>query len=362
MTAAPRSTPSSSGASLARSTTSAGPTSCSNLDVVRRILALTDRDDSLISYVTDRPGHDRRYSLSAARLEALGWSAQVHFDEGIERTVSWYRENESWWEPIRSGEYRDYYERQYGRTRGRPVSFRRLPTEIDGVVLVEPDVHGDERGFLVETYRAEAMSLVGIDVDFVQENHSRSSARVLRGLHLQRGQAKLVRCARGRIFDVAVDLRPGLPHLQALGGLRARRRRAPPALRPRRLRARLLRPLRSRLTSSIGSRATTTPSSRAASPGTTPRSRSTGRSRTRSSPIETGTLRPWRTWRLRVQAWGPVRAIPDGRCRPRLASSRPMSFRAVSRLRVVSRLSDGDRRNKTPNSACFENTPAHRDC
>jgi dTDP-4-dehydrorhamnose 3,5-epimerase len=91
------------------------------------------------------------------------------------------------------------------------VSFRRLPTEIDGVVFVEPDVHGDERGFLVETYRAEAMKLVGIDVDFVQENHSRSSARVLRGLHLQRGQAKLVRCARGRIFDVAVDLRPDSP-------------------------------------------------------------------------------------------------------------------------------------------------------
>jgi dTDP-4-dehydrorhamnose 3,5-epimerase len=91
------------------------------------------------------------------------------------------------------------------------VSFRRLPTEIEGVVLLEPDVHGDERGFLVETFRAEAMKRVGIDVDFVQENHSRSAARVLRGLHLQRGQAKLVRCARGRIFDVAVDLRPGSP-------------------------------------------------------------------------------------------------------------------------------------------------------
>jgi dTDP-4-dehydrorhamnose 3,5-epimerase len=91
------------------------------------------------------------------------------------------------------------------------VSFRRLPTEIDGVVLVEPDVHGDERGFFVETYRADAIRLAGIESDFVQENHSRSGARVLRGLHMQRGQAKLVRCARGRIFDVAVDLRPGSP-------------------------------------------------------------------------------------------------------------------------------------------------------
>jgi dTDP-glucose 4,6-dehydratase len=86
-----------------------------NIEVVRRILALTDRDESLIEYVKDRPGHDRRYSLSAARLEALGWRAAVGFDEGIERTVNWYRENEWWWEPIRSGEYREYYERQYGK-------------------------------------------------------------------------------------------------------------------------------------------------------------------------------------------------------------------------------------------------------
>ena len=92
-----------------------GPDELPNLAVVRRILALTDRDESLITYVADRPGHDRRYSLSAARLEALGWKAEVRFEEGIERTVTWYRENGWWWEPIRSGEYREYYERQYGK-------------------------------------------------------------------------------------------------------------------------------------------------------------------------------------------------------------------------------------------------------
>ena len=95
-----------------------GPDELPNLEVVRRILALTDRDESLISYITDRPGHDRRYSLSAGRLEALGWKAAVGFDEGIERTVAWYRENERWWAPIRSGEYREYYERQYGKALG----------------------------------------------------------------------------------------------------------------------------------------------------------------------------------------------------------------------------------------------------
>jgi dTDP-4-dehydrorhamnose 3,5-epimerase len=91
------------------------------------------------------------------------------------------------------------------------VSFRRLPTEIKEVALIEPTVHGDERGFFVETFRAAEMPGLGIEVDFVQDNHSRSAAKVLRGIHMQRGQAKLVRCPKGRVFDVAVDLRPGSP-------------------------------------------------------------------------------------------------------------------------------------------------------
>jgi dTDP-4-dehydrorhamnose 3,5-epimerase len=91
------------------------------------------------------------------------------------------------------------------------VNFRRLPTEIEGVVLIEPTVHGDERGFLLETFRDSEMHILGIEVDFVQDNQSRSDAKVLRGIHMQRGQAKLVRCPRGRIFDVAVDLRPVSP-------------------------------------------------------------------------------------------------------------------------------------------------------
>ena len=83
---------------------------------MERILELTGRDRSLIEHVEDRKGHDRRYSLSSDKVKALGWEAQVGFDEGLERTVAWYRENEWWWQPIRSGEYREYYERQYGRS------------------------------------------------------------------------------------------------------------------------------------------------------------------------------------------------------------------------------------------------------
>jgi dTDP-glucose 4,6-dehydratase len=93
-----------------------GPDECENIEVVRRILELTGADDSLIEHVTDRPGHDRRYSLSSAKLgEEVGWTASVRFEDGLRRTVDWYRENESWWGPIRSGEYREYYERHYGR-------------------------------------------------------------------------------------------------------------------------------------------------------------------------------------------------------------------------------------------------------
>jgi dTDP-4-dehydrorhamnose 3,5-epimerase len=89
----------------------------------------------------------------------------------------------------------------------------RLPTKLEGLVLLEPAVHGDERGFMVETFRRDAWADLGVDAEFVQHNHSRSSKGTLRGLHFQTepGQAKLVRCARGAILDVAVDLRRGSP-------------------------------------------------------------------------------------------------------------------------------------------------------
>jgi dTDP-glucose 4,6-dehydratase len=92
-----------------------GPDEAANLDVVRRIVDLTGADPGLIEHVTDRPGHDRRYSLSSDKVRALGWEPRVNFAEGLERTVAWYRDNREWWEPIRSGDYRAYYERQYGR-------------------------------------------------------------------------------------------------------------------------------------------------------------------------------------------------------------------------------------------------------
>jgi dTDP-4-dehydrorhamnose 3,5-epimerase len=89
----------------------------------------------------------------------------------------------------------------------------RLPTKLDGIVLIEPTVHGDERGFMLESFSRERWRELGVDVEFVQHNHSRSRKGTLRGIHFQTepGQAKLVRCARGEILDVAVDLRRDSP-------------------------------------------------------------------------------------------------------------------------------------------------------
>ncbi len=93
-----------------------GPDEEANITVVRRIVELAGASESQIEHVGDRPGHDRRYSLSSEKVRALGWAPRVRFSEGLEQTVAWYRENGWWWEPIRSGEYRRYYERQYGRS------------------------------------------------------------------------------------------------------------------------------------------------------------------------------------------------------------------------------------------------------
>lgn len=93
-----------------------------------------------------------------------------------------------------------------------PFEFKRL--EIEDIILVEPKVFGDNRGFFMEAYKKSEFYKNGIIVDFVQDNHSKSSKGVLRGLHYQakpHGQAKLVRCPKGKVFDVAVDIRPNSP-------------------------------------------------------------------------------------------------------------------------------------------------------
>ncbi len=91
-----------------------------NIDVIRQMLAILGKPESLIRHVTDRPGHDRRYALDNTKISQLGWRRSMTFEQALERTVRWYVENEWWWRKIKSGEFREYYEKQYGeRLRGQ---------------------------------------------------------------------------------------------------------------------------------------------------------------------------------------------------------------------------------------------------
>ncbi|MBI2432372.1 MAG: dTDP-glucose 4,6-dehydratase [Candidatus Hydrogenedentes bacterium] len=92
----------------------AGGNERENITLTRKILALTGKDESLIKLVADRPGHDRRYSIDAGKLRGLGWRSEMDWDQGVTETVHWYQENEWWWRKIKSGEFREYYQRQYG--------------------------------------------------------------------------------------------------------------------------------------------------------------------------------------------------------------------------------------------------------
>jgi dTDP-glucose 4,6-dehydratase len=84
-----------------------------NIDMAREILALLGKPESLLTYVPDRAGHDRRYALDTSKLQALGWRSRHTFDQALELTVRWFVENQDWWRPIKSGEYLEYYRKQY---------------------------------------------------------------------------------------------------------------------------------------------------------------------------------------------------------------------------------------------------------
>ena len=89
-----------------------------NLEIVRAILRALDKPESLIEYVTDRPGHDRRYAIDAGKMERdLGWTPRFTFEEALPRTISWYREHGDWLARVREGAYRAYYDTQYGASK-----------------------------------------------------------------------------------------------------------------------------------------------------------------------------------------------------------------------------------------------------
>jgi len=90
----------------------------SNVDVVRKIIGCMKKDESVIEFVKDRPGHDRRYAIDWTKIQKeLGWKPLYSFDDWLQKTVQWYETHVEWWKRIKSGTYATYYERQYGGAR-----------------------------------------------------------------------------------------------------------------------------------------------------------------------------------------------------------------------------------------------------
>jgi len=84
-----------------------------NSEITGLILEQLDKGSEMIEYIKDRPGHDLRYALNARKLEKLGWQTEFDFERAIKETVRWYKQNDWWWRPLKSGEYLEYYKKQY---------------------------------------------------------------------------------------------------------------------------------------------------------------------------------------------------------------------------------------------------------
>ena len=189
-----------------------GPDECENIEVIKRVIELTGKDESLIEYVADRPGHDRRYSLSSAKLKratGLGGPGPLRRGAGEDRCLVPRQRGLVGTDPlrrvprvlrkaVRQGARLDAAAPRDQARRGRPARADRPRRRAR--------LHGRD-------LPPRPLGRARVEVEFVQHNHSRSSQGTLRGLHFQTepGQAKLVRCPRGKIFDVAVDLRRDSP-------------------------------------------------------------------------------------------------------------------------------------------------------
>ena len=248
----------------------------------------------------------------------------------------------AWW---RSSAWRDA---RFDAVRGLLLTssrvMQRLATRLDGLVLLAPTVHGDERGFFVETFRADAWARARRP-DGVRAGQPLALAPRHAARHplpdRTPARASSCACARGRVLDVVVDLRRGSPTFGEWEGVRARRRPRPPAVDPGRLRARLLRALARSPTSSTSARTTTTRRPRRASASTTPTSASSGRGRRAALLASaTATRRGWprspTTLPFTRVTRRPLRAEPDRR-RCTSATCARRCWRGCSRARPGAR-------------------------
>jgi glucose-1-phosphate thymidylyltransferase len=169
-----------------------GNNELSNLEITKTLLALTNKDESYIEYVEDRPGHDFRYAIDATKIKnELGWEPKFTFEKGIKATMEYYQTNNT-------------------NSLIQPDNNLFIEPNIEGLKIIQPKVFKDERGQFSETFNTLNYLKNGIDNNFIQDNESTSTYGVIRGLHFQKdehAQAKLVRVIIGRVLDVVVDLR-----------------------------------------------------------------------------------------------------------------------------------------------------------
>lgn len=182
-----------------------------NLQVAKMLLKIFGKDESYIEFVKDRPGHDRRYAIDYSKIKKeLGWEPSHHFETELAETVKWYKENETWWRPIKEESEKFYkgVEEDCGADKFTEYT---KETSIPGLLVIEMPTFEDNRGFFRENVRFNALDKVNkFKFNVKQWNHAKSHAGVIRALHAE-GWNKLVYPVTGKMFSALVDIRPDSP-------------------------------------------------------------------------------------------------------------------------------------------------------
>jgi len=186
-----------------------GNSDINNLEVAKKILALFGRGESFIEFVKDRPGHDRRYAIDYSKIKKeLGWEPSKNFAERLRETVEWYRNNESWWRPIKEESER-FYKDVKGAGDYVFAQSNIEKTEIPGLLVIKRPIFKDERGYFKEIVRNVHLTKErgGKEFEFRQWSHAVSLPGVIRGLHTENWN-KIVYPVTGKMFSAFVDTRP----------------------------------------------------------------------------------------------------------------------------------------------------------
>lgn len=182
-----------------------------NLELVKKILKMMNKDESYLEFVTDRPGHDRKYVVDWSKIKKeLGWKPLYDLDTWLKKTIDWYMANKWWWKPLKR-ESEKFYQRAKEIKLADEYSQYIKETSIPGLLVIEMPTFRDKRGFFREVLRFNVLEkITGVKFEIKQWNHSFSKPRVIRGLHAENWN-KLVYPITGNMFAAIVDIRSKSP-------------------------------------------------------------------------------------------------------------------------------------------------------